>query len=102
MSLYQVVSGIELHGLPVDANTHRLPAILRWDRVERVRHLHVVVGVDLGFRPARHIERRRRRRGEERSLFGVEDIQGDTASSAVDACARDLDAPALGRRTKHG
>jgi hypothetical protein len=37
-----------------------------------------------------------------RSLFGVEDVERYTASSAVDACARDLDAPALGGRTKHG
>lgn len=70
-----------------------LADVARWDRVQRLEELHVMIGVNLGLGPMRRVESLPTHRSKARLLDLLEHEHGSLPSGSVDASSRNLSAP---------
>ncbi len=96
MNLHQVAAAVEADAGAIETDLELLSEVRGRDGVECVCNLHMMVGVHLGARPRRHVERRGRRGQHERLLFGLVHVSRDTTRGAVHARTGDVAAPSLG------
>jgi hypothetical protein len=94
MRLDQHLADVEAHQVSIGARREVLPAVLAWQRVERLQDRRVLIAADLGLAPDRNVVGCRRSRKQRLSLLGLEVLERHALRRAVPPSAVLLETPA--------
>lgn len=93
MHIDELATGVEAHRRPVCAGAERLPSVLEGQRVERLRHLRVLVDRDLGVAVRGHVVDFGGGRQQRRLLVSLEGLKGQALRAGVPTESVLLEAP---------